>query len=73
MADFTAEQTHAIVDAVIEKFRGIPEVQEIYQEIDGDTLVYWVFSSEEKYDDALLDRMIEQEGGGHGCFSAHPF
>lgn len=43
-------------------FSSIPKVVSIYQDLkDNDDLVFWVFTSNERYDDELLDRLITLE------------
>ena len=42
-------------------FSNIADVQMIYVETMGNTLVYWVFTNEAEYDSVLLDRLIDEE------------
>ena len=46
---------------VIENFKSMPEVQFIYQDIADNNLTFWIFTNEQHYDDALMDRLIVQE------------
>jgi|SRR5579859_2250265 len=59
--DFSVELTQTISERMAAVYQHIPEVEHVYLKIDGDTLFYRVFSSEEKYNDALLDRMIDHK------------
>lgn len=50
-----------ISDNVIARYQFIPEVHQIYLEAADASLVYWIFTNETAYDDALMDRLIDQE------------
>ena len=55
------QQVDAISDEVVKRYAAIPEVQQIYLEVADNALVYWIFTNEAVYDDALMDRLIDQE------------
>ena len=57
----TKQQIGTIQEEVVKRYASIPEVQQIYLEVADDSLVYWIFTNEAAYDDALMDRLIEQE------------
>ena len=50
-----------ISNRVAKSFSEIPEVSVIYQDISGNELTYWVFINNEKYDDQLMDKLIDIE------------
>jgi hypothetical protein len=55
-----ATSTLAIAEiekAVVGRFAQIAEVSSIYH----DEITFWVFTSDEKYDDSLMDALISQE------------
>jgi hypothetical protein len=52
------ELTGTITQAVIEAFSVIPEVEAIYCETVYSRVYFWIFTSNARYDDALMDRLI---------------
>ena len=51
----------AITQMAVEKFSKIPEVEAIYRGIANNRLSFWVFTSNDRYDDALMDILITRE------------
>lgn len=58
---FVEVQRTATSKYVATHFSNTAEVQMIYVETMGNTLVYWVFTNEAEYDSVLLDRLIDEE------------
>src|SRR5579863_7376734 len=51
----------AISEQVIEHFGLIAEVQQIYLEVDKQTVIYWIFTTESEHDPMLMRRLINAE------------
>jgi hypothetical protein len=51
----------AITQLAVEKFSAIPEVEAIYRDRVNNRLSFWVFTNNDKYDDALMDILIAKE------------
>ena len=52
------------IDALVAAhFSLIPEVKYVYRENDGDIARYFVFTSNDVYDDALMERLLNREIG----------
>jgi hypothetical protein len=47
--------------AVQERFSRIPQVQAIYRTFDGGAITFWLFTSNEAYDDGLMDTLLSLE------------
>ena len=45
----------------VDKFSTIPEVEAVYRDKVNNRLSFWVFTSNDRYDDALMDMLITKE------------
>ncbi len=55
--------------AVRELFSSIPQVVRIYQDEQGDEILFWIFTNNEKYDDELMELLISRE---EALMDTHP-
>lgn len=50
-----------VAKTIHERYSQIDEVEAIYEEIDDTQHTFWIFTSNRRYDDELMDRLIFQE------------
>jgi hypothetical protein len=61
LIQFAESQRQIISEEVVRAFSALPEVAEIYSHVRDARLIYWVFTDEPTYDDALMNRLLDRD------------